>query len=74
MITTIYCGRHTTLCKKRFLIVFLQIKQTAFRDLDRLNTMQIATIFVRKISTSGAKLSKEMHNEKIRHSLVFDAF
>ena len=35
--------------------------------------MQIATIFVCKISTSSAKLSKEMHNENIRHSLAYDA-
>ena len=36
--------------------------------------MQIATIFVRKISTSSAKLSKEMHNENIRHSLAYNAY
>ena len=34
--------------------------------------MQSATIFVCKISTSSAKLSKEMHNENIRH-LAYDA-
>ena len=36
--------------------------------------MQIARIFVRKINTSCAKLSKETHNENTRHSLAYDAF
>ena len=36
--------------------------------------MQIATVFVCKISTSSAQLSKEMHNKNIRHSLAYDAY